>query len=137
MATEGNPSAYELVGSVEHGSRAIRVFKYCRRCRCRQRFRCLYKFRVNANRKLVDVWLLFNCACCSDTAKLPILERVPVSRIGRSELKAFEANDPQRAAAAASDLTLLKRGGFSVEDRPGRREPPHGGHCRSAAIAAR
>lgn len=115
MAIEGNPSARELVRSVERGSRAIRVFKYCRRCRCRQRFRCLYKFRVNANHKLVDVWLLFNCARCSDTAKLPVLERVPVSRIDRSDLKAFEANDPQRAAAAASDFTLLKRAGFSVE----------------------
>ena len=115
MATEGNPSAYELVRSVEPRSRAIRVLKYCRLCRCRQRFRCRYKFRVNANRKLVDVWLLFNCARCSDTVKLPVLERVPVSRIGRSDLRAFEANDRQRAAAAASDLTLLKRGGFSVE----------------------
>ncbi len=124
MATEGIPSANELVRSVEPGSRAIRVFKYCRHCRCRQRFRCLYKFRVNANRKLVDVWLLFNCARCSDTAKLPVLERVPVSRIGRSDLKAYEANDRQWAAAAASDRTLLKRAGFSVEDRPGRRELP-------------
>jgi len=90
------------------------VFKFCPRCNGRRRFRCAYKFRVNANRKLVDVWLLFNCIRCDHTARLPVIERVPASRIGRTNLRAFEDNDRHLAVAAASNRSLLKRAGFSV-----------------------
>jgi hypothetical protein len=62
------------------------------------------------------VWLLYDCAHCGDTAKLAVLERVPVSRIDGSRLRAFQANDPDEAAVVARDLTLLRRAGF----RPGR-----------------
>lgn len=115
MATERKPPEYDFVWSVSPlPSEALSVFKFCPRCGGRRCFRCAYRFRVNANRKLVDVWLLFNCVRCDQTARVPIVERAPASRIGRSNLRAFEANDPQHAIAAARDLTLLRRAGFSV-----------------------
>jgi len=85
----------------------------CQRCRFPCRFRCTGKFRVNANGKSIDVWLLFDCCSCGSTAKLPVLERVAVSRIGRTRLQAFETNDPDEATAAASDAALLRRAGFA------------------------
>lgn len=118
MATERRPPKFDFVWSVSPlPSEAIRVFRFCRRCGGRRCFRCTYRFRVNANRNLVDVWLLFNCVRCDQTAKLPVVERVPASRIGRDNLRAFEANDRQRAIAAARDLALLRRAGFSVESQ--------------------
>jgi hypothetical protein len=59
------------------------------------------------------VWLLFDCCTCGATAKLPVLERVPVSRIGRTRLQAFETNDPDEATAATRDPALLRRAGFT------------------------
>lgn len=115
MATKGRSPTYEFVWSVESQSEPFRVFKYCPRCRASQCFRCAHKFRVNANRKFIDVWLLFDCSRCGNTAKLPVVQRVPVSRIGRSRLRAFEANDRHQAMAIARDRRLLKRAGFSVE----------------------
>jgi hypothetical protein len=94
------------------------VSRHCARCRSQRRFRCTGKFRVNANRKFIDVWLLYDCARCGDTAKLPVLERVPVSRVDGSRLRAFLANDTAEAAVVARDRALLRRAGFSV----GRRE---------------
>jgi len=116
LAIERKPSKYDFVWSVSPPpSEAVSVFKFCSRCNGRRCFRCTYKFRVNANRKLVDVWLLFNCIRCDQTARLPVIERVPASRIGRTSLRAFEDNDRQHAVAAASDRTLLRRAGFSLE----------------------
>ena len=115
MATKGRSPTHEFVWSIEPPSEPFRVFKYCPRCRASQCFRCAHKFRVNANRKFIDVWLLFDCSRCGNTAKLPVVQRLPVSRIGRSRLRAFERNDRHQAMAIARDRRLLKRAGFSVE----------------------
>lgn len=115
MVTESRPPEYQFTWSVEPRSEPLRVVKYCPHCRCPRRFRCAYKFRVNANRKLIDVWLLFDCCHCGGTAKMAVIERSPVSRIEPSLLQAFEANDPHQALALACDPALLKRAGFSVE----------------------
>ncbi|MBO0682442.1 MAG: DUF1062 domain-containing protein [Candidatus Dormibacteraeota bacterium] len=58
------------------------------------------------------MWLLFDCCSCGTTAKMPVLERVAVSRIGRPRLRAFETNDHEEVAAASSDVALLRRAGF-------------------------
>jgi hypothetical protein len=60
------------------------------------------------------VWLLFDCCSCGATAKLPVLERLAVSGIGRERLQAFETNDPDEVTAAASDVALLRRAGFTT-----------------------
>jgi hypothetical protein len=62
----------------------------------------------------MDVWLLFECCTCGTTAKLPVLERVAVSRIGRARLQAFETNDPDAVTAAACDVALLRRAAFTT-----------------------
>ena len=91
-----------------------RFIRRCQCCRCPRRFRCTNKFRLNANGKSIDVWLLFDCCSCGTTAKLPVLERVAVSKIGRARLHAFETNDPCEVTAAAGDATLLRRAGFTT-----------------------
>lgn len=115
MAIERKPFKYEFVWSVSPPpSEAVRAVRFCPRCNSRRCFRCAYKFRVNANKKLVDVWLLFSCIRCNQTARLPVIERLPASRVGRTNLRAFEDDDRQLAVAAASNRTLLRRAGFSV-----------------------
>jgi hypothetical protein len=89
----------------------------CQGCHRPRRFRCTNKFRVNANGRSIDVWLLFDCCSCGATAKLPVLERVAVSKIGRARLQAFETNDPNAVTAAACDVALLRRAGFTRRSR--------------------
>jgi Protein of unknown function (DUF1062) len=38
------------------------------------------RFRVNANGKLLDVWLLVRCVSCDRTSKLTVHERAPARR---------------------------------------------------------
>jgi hypothetical protein len=60
------------------------------------------------------VWLLFDCRSCGATAKLPVIERVAVSLIDRARLQAFQTNDPDEVTAAARDVALLRRAGFTM-----------------------
>ena len=96
------------------GIAPFHAVRHCPRCHGPQRFECTGRFRVNANRRLIDVWLLFDCARCGATARLPVVERVPFSRLSRSRLRAFQADDPELARAIAGDRALLARAGFSI-----------------------
>lgn len=82
-----------------------------RRClRCPSaRFRTHGKFRVNANHKLLDVWLLALCAGCGETVKLTVLERANVRTVDPAALAAFHGNDPVRAAKLLRDPSVLRR----------------------------
>jgi hypothetical protein len=60
------------------------------------------KFRVNANGKLLDVWLLVNCVGCDRTSKITVHERVPVGRMRADLLRGYTANSSELAA-----VTLL------------------------------
>ena len=59
-----------------------------RRClSCRSAlYRADGKFRVNANHKLLDVWLLALCVGCGETVKLTVLERANVRAIDPTTL---------------------------------------------------
>jgi len=50
------------------------IRRRCLSCRWAQ-CRAYGKFRVNANHKLLDVWLLALCVGCGETVKLTVLER--------------------------------------------------------------
>lgn len=67
------------------------------------------RFRVNANGKLLDVWLLVRCVSCGRTSKLPVHERVPVRSFGRVELDGYRLNDPELVASKLLDPLLARR----------------------------
>jgi len=60
------------------------------------------------------VWLLFDCCSCGATAKLPVLDRVAVSKISRARLHAFETNDTGEVTAATRDVAQLRHAGFTI-----------------------
>ncbi len=88
-----------------------------RRClRCPSaRYRAHGKFRVNANHKLLDVWLLALCAGCGETIKLTVLERVPVRAIDPATLTLFHGNDVELAAKLLADPALPRRNNVTLD----------------------
>ena len=85
----------------------------CPRCPCSQ-FVCSERFRVNANAKLADIWLVYRCARCDATKNLTIVERKPVARIDPALFDAAMANDPVVARRFARRSDLLRRAGVRV-----------------------
>ncbi|RFU39918.1 DUF1062 domain-containing protein [Actinomadura logoneensis] len=73
------------------------------------------RFRVNANGKLLDVWLLVRCVACDRTAKLTVHERMPVRSIDPDDLHGYRVNDPELVAARLLDPRLAHRNRFTLD----------------------
>jgi hypothetical protein len=73
------------------------------------------RFRVNANGKLLDVWLLVCCVSCGRTSKLSVYERVPVRSFDPAELDGYHANDPELVASTLLDPLFAWRNRFSLD----------------------
>jgi hypothetical protein len=90
------------------------IRRRCLRCKSAQ-YRSHGKFRVNANGKLLDVWLLALCVGCGETVKLTVLERVHVRAIDPSTLTRFHDNDMELAAKLLADQGLPHRNGVTLD----------------------
>ncbi|WP_223166687.1 DUF1062 domain-containing protein [Nonomuraea sp. SYSU D8015] len=85
------------------------------------------RFRVNANGKLLDVWLLVNCVACDRTTKLAVHERIAVRSLGTAGLRAFEANDPALVAQTLLDPLFARRNRLTLDwDGAWRLDTPEG-----------
>lgn len=82
----------------------------CRRCGAARPFRSSGKFRVNANGKQVDAWLIYKCTACDNTWNRPVLERRSVDGIDPCLLEALHRNEPALADRLACDIGDLRGG---------------------------
>jgi hypothetical protein len=76
----------------------IALHRHCPRCKAERRFASSGKFRVNAQKKRIDAWLIFLCAVCNDRWNWPVHERRPVGALDPATLDALMRNDPALAA---------------------------------------
>jgi len=73
------------------------------------------RFRVNANGKLLDVWLLVQCMSCNRTSKLTVHERAPVRSFDPAVLHGYHVNDPELVASRLLDPLLARRNHVSLD----------------------
>ncbi len=90
------------------------VLRRCHTC-ASERFRANGKFRVNANHKLLDAWLLVLCTACGDTAKLSVLERAHVRSVRPEMLDRMHDNDPDLAAELLQDPVVQRRNRIALD----------------------
>ncbi|MFE7704289.1 DUF1062 domain-containing protein [Streptomyces sp. NPDC057486] len=90
------------------------VLRRCHAC-ASERFRANGKFRVNANHKLLDAWLLVLCTACGDTAKLTVLERMHVRSVRPELLDRLHDNDPGLAAELLQDPVVRRRNRIALD----------------------
>jgi hypothetical protein len=90
------------------------VVRRCHVC-ASERFRASGKFRVNANHKLIDAWLLVLCTACAETAKLTVLERVNVRSVPPELLDRLHHNDSGLTAELLEDPVVLRRNHISLD----------------------
>jgi hypothetical protein len=79
------------------------------------RFRASGKFRVNANHKLLDAWLLALCTGCGDTVKLTLLERTNVRSISPALLDRLHTNDAGLVAELLQDPVVQHRNRIDLD----------------------
>lgn len=86
-----------------------KIIRKCSRCD-RDRFYSSDKFRVNANKKLIDVWLIYKCVHCDTTLNLPIIHRTAITKIAEDLLNRFQNNDQLLCWQYAFDGSLFQKG---------------------------
>ena len=90
----------------------------CNRCGTVKAYRCSDKFRVNANGKRIDVWLIYRCVDCDNSWNFGILERCNRRDIEPALLQALESNDLVLARRHAFDIVALRNRVGRVEEFP-------------------
>jgi hypothetical protein len=90
------------------------IVKACVSCRS-TRHRPTGKFRVNANRKLLDVWMLICCELCDRTSKIAVHERIRVQALEGERLLRFENNDPAMVRHLAMDAALAGKAAYQLD----------------------
>jgi len=75
-------------------TRLPRLRGRCAACAAASRFDPTGRFRVNANGKIIDVWLLLRCQGCGQIRKVTVVERSPVRSIDPTLLRRYHDNDP-------------------------------------------
>ena len=98
--------------------RAPQPWLPCSRCDDARPFESSQSFRVNANGKRLDAWLIYNCAACGNTWNRPLLKRQPVRSIDPELLAGLRANDPKLATCLAFDVGDLRPRLGRIEEFP-------------------
>lgn len=68
--------------------------RFCPGCGCERPFVSSGKFRMNANGRRLDVWLIYKCPACGTTWNMEVVARTPVSELSPGRLRAYESNNP-------------------------------------------
>ena len=90
------------------------IVKTCVSCRS-TRHRPTGKIRVNANHKLLDVWLLICCDQCGRTSTIAVHERINVRALDHERLLRFENNDPAMVRQLTMDATLAHKAAYQLD----------------------
>ena len=87
----------------------------CGGCGKKQEFINSYKFRVNANGKSVDVWLIYRCKKCKHPKNLTIYERTRPGKIPQDMYESFLSNNMDTAMEYGNNIEFLKRNNAEFE----------------------
>lgn len=86
----------------------LSVVKYCKKCGKKNVFICSEQFRINAQRKNLDIWLIYKCASCNTTWNAEIASRITPQAISTARLEQFYNNDKELVKQYAMDSSFLQ-----------------------------
>lgn len=87
---------------------------YCKKCGAKTEFVCSEQFRVNAQKKCLDIWLIYKCPACDTTWNAAVHSRVSPQSLAPELLHGFHINDRSLAAQYASNSGFLQKNGAEI-----------------------
>jgi len=73
------------------------------------------RFRLNANGKILDAWLLLLCETCGLTSKVPVRERVQAQTLGHALRFGYESNDPAMVRELTMSAAFAAKNGYRLD----------------------
>ncbi|WP_340701200.1 DUF1062 domain-containing protein [Brevibacillus borstelensis] len=84
------------------------AIKYCKKCGKKTEYVCSGLFRVNAQRKYLDIWLIYKCSNCDSTWNMTIYSRINPKSIASEILEGFHSNNGELVEKYAMDTELIQ-----------------------------
>ncbi len=85
------------------------VRRNCPKCNEKARYINSEKFRVNANKNSIDIWLIYQCEKCKSTWNMAVYERVKPHDINKYEYEKFLSNDKELVREYAFNLSMYNK----------------------------
>ncbi len=102
-------SCYQKVEWTITPKSAPKVIRSCPKCGEKTHYINSTKFRVNANGKNIDVWLIYNCSKCKSKWNMTIHERTNSKDIDPEKYQCYIKNDKDLAHQIGFDPVFHKR----------------------------
>lgn len=90
------------------------LIKKCSHCDS-DRFYCSDKFRMNAQKKNIDVWLIYRCVKCDNTCNLTLLSRSKPDLIDKTLFHSFSMNDKDAAWKYAFSTEMERKNNLRLD----------------------
>lgn len=90
------------------------LIKKCSHCDS-DRFYCSDKFRMNAQKKNIDVWLIYRCVKCDNTYNLTLLSRSKPDLIDKTLFHSFSMNDKDTAWKYAFSTEMERKNNLRLD----------------------
>ncbi|WP_298899640.1 DUF1062 domain-containing protein [uncultured Psychroserpens sp.] len=90
------------------------LIKKCSHCH-NDRFYCSEKFRLNAQKKNIDVWLIYRCKKCDNTINMTIFSRIKTSSINKRLYKQLSENQTQTAWKYAFSYEIKQKNNIELD----------------------
>ncbi|WP_353095116.1 DUF1062 domain-containing protein [Tissierella praeacuta] len=94
---------------------SYKIIRNCAGCGCKATYLSTEKFRINANGKYLDIWLIYQCEKCKHTYNLSIYERIKVTDISKSDYDKFLMNDLDFALDYGMNKQLLLKNKADID----------------------
>jgi hypothetical protein len=95
-----------------------RVIRRCPRCDAPRPFVSSGRFRVNAQKRRLDVWLVHRCSVCHDTWNAEVAERQTPEALGNALARYLEDDEALARASAFAVPGADRAVAFTVERPP-------------------
>lgn len=91
-----------------------KVMRHCKKCGGKTEYISSGQFRINAQRKSLDIWLIYKCEHCNTTWNNTIYTRISPQQVGTALLERFHNNDENLAMQYAMEIHRLYKNGAEV-----------------------
>ena len=95
-------------------AKQCKMIRRCGGCGKKMVFFCFGKFRVNANGRRLDVWLIYRCQRCGHTWNIPLYERISPEKLSPELYEGLLDNDPELVRRYAGDRGFFKGKGYEL-----------------------
>ncbi|WP_029906262.1 DUF1062 domain-containing protein [Prevotella sp. 10(H)] len=83
--------------------------KKCTKCKSSDYYYSSDRFRMNSQKRTIDVWLIYKCQICDNTCNITILSRTKPELIDRELYRKFSMNDEETAWKYAFDMDIIRK----------------------------